>query len=253
LDLGPYGNSLPRPDPNGPNIEQIGQPIGSFYGYKFIGIYKDQQDFDNSPKYTGGDGPSAVGTVKYADINHDGIIDAKDKTIIGNPNPKFTYGMTNNLSYKNFDFSTTLSGSYGNDIENRTLEYIQNLDGVFNVTKDVANRWKSPADPGDGVHPRILVGDALARTTNSRWVSSGSFLTIKNVTLGYTIPLPKDNKYIKSIRVYTSGQQLFVFTKYQGANPEVSANGNDPLNIGIDYTSYPVPRTISFGLNVNLR
>lgn len=253
LNLGPYGASLPRGDANGPNIEQIGQPIGSFYGYKFLGVYKDQQDFDNSPKYLGSDAPSQVGTVKYADINKDGVIDAKDKTIIGNPNPKFTYGMTNTLGYKNFDFSTTLSGSYGNDIENRTLEYIQNLDGVFNVTKDVANRWMSPSDPGDGVHPRILVSTALARTTNSRWVSSGSYLTIKNVTFGYTIPLLNDNRYIKSIRVYASGQQLWVFTKYKGANPEVNANGNDPLNIGIDYTSYPVPRTISFGLNVNLK
>lgn len=252
MNLGPYGNNLPR-GANGPNIEQIGQPIGSFYGYKFLGVYKDQQDFDTSPKYLGSDAPSQVGTVKYADINNDGVIDAKDKTIIGNPNPKFTYGMTNTLAYKNFDFSTTLSGSYGNDIENRTLEYIQNLDGVFNVTKDVANRWKSPSDSGDGVHPRIAVSTALARTTNSRWVSNGSYLTIKNVTLGYTMPLFNDNKYIKSIRVYASGQQLWVFTKYKGANPEVNSNGNDPLNIGIDYTSYPVPRTISFGLNVNLK
>jgi TonB-linked SusC/RagA family outer membrane protein len=253
LNLGPYGNSLPRSDSNAPNIEQVGQPLGAFYGYKFIGIYENQQDFNNSPKYYGSDGPSAVGTVKYADINHDGVIDANDKTIIGNPNPKFTYGMTNNWSYKNFDLSLSLAGSYGNDIENRTLEYIQNLDGVFNVTADVANRWKSPTDPGDGVHPRILVGDALARTTNSRWVTSGSYMTIKNLTLGYTIPVPQTNNYIKSFRVYASGQQLYVFTNYKGANPEVNANGNDPINIGIDYTSYPVPRTISFGVNVNLK
>ena len=254
LNLGAYGNSLPRSDANGPNIEEVGQPLGAFYGYKFIGIYENQQDYDNSPKYNGSDGPSAVGTVKYADINHDGVIDANDKTIIGNPNPTFTYGITNNLSYKNFDLGISLSGSYGNDIENRTLEYIQNLDGVFNVTADVANRWKSPTDPGLGVHPRILVGDALARTTNSRWVTGGSYLTIKNVTLGYTIPMTGDNKYIKSIRVYASGQQLYVFTKYKGANPEVSANGpGDPINIGIDYTSYPVPRTVSFGVNMNIK
>jgi TonB-linked SusC/RagA family outer membrane protein len=253
LDLGIYGNSLPRSDANGPNIEQVGKPLGTFYGYKFIGIYKNQADFDSSPKYLGSDGPSAVGTVKYADINGDGVIDEKDKTIIGNPNPKFTYGITNNFTYKNFDLGISLAGSYGNDIENRTLEYIQNLDGVFNVTADVANRWKSPTDPGDGVHPRILVGDALARTTNSRWITKGSFLTLKNATLGYTIPVNDSNKYIKSIRVYASGQQLYVFTHYKGANPEVNANGNDPINIGIDYTSYPVPRTVSFGVNVNIK
>ncbi|MBD1393389.1 SusC/RagA family TonB-linked outer membrane protein [Mucilaginibacter glaciei] len=252
LDLGPYGTSLPR-DPNGANIEMIGQPLGMFYGYKFIGVYKNQADFDASAKYTGSDSPSQVGTVKYADTNGDGIIDARDKTIIGNPNPDFTYGMTNNLTYKNFDFGVTVSGAYGGDLQNRTLEYTQNLDGVFNVTKDVANRWKSEADPGDGVHPRIVVGTALARNTNSRWVSDGSFLTVKNVTLGYSIPM-KNNNYIKSIRVYTSGQQLIVFTKYKGANPEVSGvEGSSVVNIGIDNTSYPVPRTISFGVNVNLK
>ncbi|WP_183557829.1 SusC/RagA family TonB-linked outer membrane protein [Mucilaginibacter sp. SP1R1] len=253
LNLGPYGSYLPR-NTNGSNIEMIGQPLGMFYGYKFIGIYKNQQDFDSSAKYLGSDSPSAVGTVKYADINGDGVIDLKDQTFIGNPNPDFTYGMTNNLYFKNFDFGVTVSGAYGGDLQNRTLEYIQNLDGVFNVTKDVANRWKSPTDPGDGVHPRIVVGTALARYTNSRWVSDGSYLTVKNVTLGYTIPLNKSNNYFKSIRVYTSAQQLFVFTKYKGANPEVSGlEGSSPLNIGIDNTSYPVPRTISFGVNVNLK
>ncbi|WP_295715133.1 TonB-dependent receptor [Mucilaginibacter sp.] len=253
LNLGPYGSYLPR-NTNGSNIEMIGQPLGMFYGYKFIGVYKNQQDFDSSAKYLGSDSPSQVGTVKYADINKDGVIDLKDQTFIGNPNPDFTYGMTNNLYYKKFDFGVTVSGAYGGDLQNRTLEYTQNLDGVFNVTKDVANRWKSPTDPGAGVHPRIVVGTALARYTNSRWVTDGSYLTVKNVTLGYTIPLNKSNNYIKSIRVYTSAQQLFVFTKYKGANPEVSGlEGSSPLNIGIDNTSYPVPRTISFGVNVNLK
>ncbi|MDN3581413.1 SusC/RagA family TonB-linked outer membrane protein [Mucilaginibacter flavus] len=253
LNLGPYGSYLPR-NTNDPNIEMIGHPLGAFYGYKFIGVYKNQQDFDNSAKYTGSDSPSQVGTVKYADINGDGVINLKDQTFIGNPNPDFTYGLTNNLYYKKFDLGISMSGSYGGDLQNRTLEYTQNLDGVFNVTKDVANRWKSPTDPGAGVHPRIVVGTALARYTNSRWVSDASYLTVKNVTFGYTIPIDKDNNYIKSVRVYTSAQQLFVFTKYKGANPEVSGNeGSSGLNIGIDNTSYPVPRTFSFGVNVNLK
>ncbi|WP_159471176.1 TonB-dependent receptor [Dyadobacter sp. 3J3] len=252
LNLGPYDPALPRGDANGPNIIQIGSAIGSFFGYKFLGVYKTQADLDASPKYLGGDGPSTVGTVKYADINGDGVITVADKTIIGNPNPKFMFGMTNNLSYGNFDFSTVIAGQYGNDIQNRTLEYIQNLDGVFNVTKDVARRWKSEQDPGDGIHPRAVVSTPLARNTNSRWVSNGSYLTIKNITLGYTIPLTKNN-YFKSIRAYGSVQQAFVFTSYKGANPEVNDSGTNGLTQGIDYTSYPVPRTISFGINVNLK
>jgi TonB-linked SusC/RagA family outer membrane protein len=253
VNLGPYGQNLPT-QTNGTNIEEVGQPIGSFYGYKRIGIYENQADFNNSPKYLQGGllYASAVGTVKFADVNHDGVIDQNDRTIIGNPNPKFTYGMTNNIAYKNFDLSISLAGSYGNDIMNRTLEYIQNLDGVFNVTADVANRWKSPSDPGAGVFPRILVGDALDRTANSRWVTSGSYLTIKNIALGYTIPVT-DNKYFKSIRFYGSIQQVWVFTGYNGANPEVSAYGTNGLNQGVDYTSYPVPRTFSAGLNMNLK
>lgn len=252
LNLGPYNPALPRSDANGPNITQIGSPIGSFYGYKFLGVYRNQADFDTSPKYLGTDSPSMVGTVKYADTNGDGVITVADKTIIGNPNPTFFYGMTNNLSYGNVDFSVVIAGQYGNSIMNRTLEYIQNLDGVFNVTKDVGRRWKSEQDPGDGVHPRAVVSTALARTTNSRWVTDGSYLTVKNITLGYTLPLAQNN-YFRSIRAYGSVQQAFVITSYKGANPEVNDSGTNALVQGIDYTSYPVPRTISFGVNVNLK
>jgi len=252
VDLGPYANSLPRGDANGPNITQIGAPIGSFYGYKFLGVYVDQKDLDNSPQYLGGDSKSDVGTVKYADVNGDGVITAADKTITGNPNPDFIYGMSNDFSYKGFDFGFVISGMQGFDIQNRTLEYIQNLDGVFNVTKDVARRWKSPTDPGDGIHPRAVVSTPLARNTNSRWVSDGSFLTVKNITLGYAVPV-RNNNYIKSLRLYGGIQQALVLTKYKGANPEVNDSGTSALVQGIDYTSYPVPRTYTIGINMNFR
>lgn len=251
VNLGPYDKSLPRGDANGPNITIIGSPIGSFYGYSFLGVYVNQQDLDNSPQYLGGDSRSAVGTVKYADINGDKQITPADKTIIGDPNPDFIYGMSNDLSYKNFDFSIVISGQYGFDIQNRTLEYIQNLDGVFNVTKDVARRWKSPSDPGDGVHPRAVVSTPLARNTNSRWVTDGSFLTVKNITLGYTVPLT--NNYIKGLRLYGGIQQALVLTNYKGANPEVNDSGTSALVQGIDYTSYPVPRTYTFGVSLTIR
>lgn len=249
VNVDPYTGLLPRGDPNNPTINQVGSPIGLFYGYKFLGVYKDQQDFDNSPKYAN----SAVGTVKMADVNGDGVVNLNDLTVIGDPNPDFTFGITNNLAYKNFDFTVVASGSYGNDIQNRTLEYIQNLDGVFNVTKDVARRWKSVQDPGDGVHPKAGAY-TIERNTNSRWVSDGSYLTIKNITLGYTLPF-QNNKYLKSVRLYTSVQQAFVFTNYSGANPEVNNYGGNSTGLvqGIDNTTYPVPRTFNFGLNVNLK
>jgi TonB-linked SusC/RagA family outer membrane protein len=252
VNLGPYATNLPRGDANGPNITMIGKPIGSFYGYQFLGVYMNQQDLDASPQYLGSDSKSTIGTVKYADVNGDKVITADDKTIIGDPNPDFTYGLTNDFSYKNLDLSVVMYGQQGFDIQNRTLEYIQNLDGVFNVTRDVARRWKSPTDPGDGIHPRAVVATPLARTTNSRWVTDGSFLTIKNITLGYTIPI-NNSLYIKGLRLYAGIQQALVFTNYKGANPEVNDSGTSALVQGIDYTSYPVPRTYSLGINLNLK
>lgn len=234
-----------------PNITQVGSPIGMLHGFVFDGIYKNKAEFDAAPHHA----TSAVGTVRYKDISGpngkpDGVIDNYDTTIIGNPNPDFVFGITNNLSYGDFDLSVIISGSYGNDIMNRTLEYTQNLDGVFNVTKDVANRWRSEANPGDGLHPTTNTGTPLARFDNSRWVSDASYLTIKNITLGYTLPY-KNTAYFERIRIYGSIQQALVLTKYSGANPEVSINGGSALAGGLDFTAYPVPRTVTFGLNVN--
>jgi TonB-linked SusC/RagA family outer membrane protein len=234
-----------------PSITQVGSPIGMLHGFVFDGIYKNQAEFDAAPHHA----TSAVGTVRYKDVSGpngvpDGIIDNYDTQIIGNPNPKFIFGMTNSLTYKNIDLNVVISGSYGNDIMNRTLEYTQNLDAVFNVTKDVANRWRSPENPGDGLFPTTNTGTALARYDNSRWVSDGSYLTVKNITLGYTLPF-KNSAYFEKMRIYCSIQQALVLTKYNGANPEVSSNGSSALYQGIDFTAYPVPRTFTFGVNLN--
>lgn len=228
-----------------PHITRVGKPIGQFIGYVFDGIYNNQEELDAAPKHA----TSAVGTVRMKDTFKDGVIDDKDRTIIGNPNPKFTFGMTNNFSFSDFDLGFVISGAYGNKVMNRTLESTQNLDGVFNVTKDVARRWRSPDDPGDGVHPRAMIGTALARNMNSRWVSDASYLTIKNITLGYTLPM-HNNSYFRSLRLYGSIQNAFVLTKYDGSNPEVSNNGGNALGMGIDWTAYPVPRTFTLGINV---
>jgi TonB-linked SusC/RagA family outer membrane protein len=230
-----------------PFITKVGEPIGQFCGYVFDGIYNNQEELDASPKHA----TSTVGTVRMKDTNNDKVIDDYDRTVIGNPAPKFTYGITNDFSYKRFDFNFVISGAYGNKIMNRSLESTQNLDGVFNVTKDVAKRWRSEENPGDGVHPRAMIGTGLARLMNSRWVSDGSYATLKNVTLGYTFPTQNMLKYIKSIRLYSSIQQAFVLTAYEGSNPEVSANGDSALGQGIDWSAYPVPRTVSFGFNLN--
>ena len=228
------------------NITMVGQPIGMLWGYVNNGVYMNQEDYNNSPKFQ----TSNVGTVKMKDVNNDGVVTVDDRAIIGNPNPDFIFGVSNNFVYRNFDLNIVAAGSVGNDIMNTALEYTNNLDGVFNVAKSVAGRWRSEQDPGDGIHPRTLAGTTgLFRNSNSLWVTSGSYLTIKNIAFGYTFPV-NTIKNVKILRLYASVQQAFVFTKYKGSNPEVNSGGENPLSQGIDVGAYPVPRTFTFGFNV---
>ncbi len=235
-------------------MTKVGQRIGQFWGLIQDGVYTNQSDYDKSPKNQN----SQVGTIKFRDLNGDGVIkygeEEGDKTVIGNPFPKFVYGMTNTFAYKNFDLSIVVAGSYGNKIARMTDQGTTNLDGVFNVLKNVKNRWRSETNPGDGKYGKTTANTGDERDLfHTRFVYDGSYLTIKNITLGYMFPF-QNIKYIKSIRLYTSIQQAFVFTKYNG-NPEINVddNGNPAGSViqGVDYSAYPIPRTISFGLNVN--
>lgn len=231
------------------NITMVGEPIGMLWGYVHDGVYMNQADFDNSPTFQ----TSAVGSVKMRDVNGDGEITVDDRTIIGNPNPNFVFGVTNNFSYKTFDLSILAAGSVGNDIMNTALEYTGNLDGVFNVSRDALHRWRSEGSRGNGLWPSTLAGTTgLFRNSNSLWVTNGSYLAIKNITLGYRLPPSNWAPTLKNLRLYASVQNAFVFTAYQGFNPEVSTGGDNPLSQGLDQGAYPVPRVITFGLNMNL-
>ncbi|WP_158275217.1 TonB-dependent receptor [Pedobacter sp. HMWF019] len=247
LPLGSFSN------PTGGFITQVGKQMGQFIGYVFDGVYMNQAEFNSQPKHI----TSTVGSVRMKDIGGpngvpDGVVDFNDVTTIGNPNPKFVFGMTNDFAYKNFDLSILLSGSVGGKILNYQRESTTNLDGVFNMDKEMLNRWRSESDPGNGLVPRTLSGTTnLYRINNSSWVFDGSYLTAKNIALGYTFKFD-NNKYIKKLRAYTSVQQAFIITRYPGANPEVNGNGLNGLSQGIDYGAYPVPRTISFGFNLGL-
>ncbi|HKO78162.1 MAG TPA: SusC/RagA family TonB-linked outer membrane protein, partial [Flavobacterium sp.] len=234
-------------------ITEVGKPLGQFYGLVQEGVYTNAADFNNSPKAT----DSQVGTIKYKDVNGDGVItfggDNDDRTVIGNPFPSALLGMTNTFSYKNFDLSIVCSGSVGNDLMVMTDQGTTNLDGVFNVLSDVQNRWRSEANPGDGRYGKTTAATYMERDWSStRFVSDGSFFSFKNVTLGYNVPT--NGKFLKSARVYSSVQNLYTFTNYRGVNPEASVSaggtGGSTLNLGMDWGSYPVPRTITFGINV---
>ena len=242
------------------HITQVGKPFGQFYGLVAQGVYLNQQDLDSSPKIPG---RSTIGSIKIKDVNGDRVItyggDADDRTIIGSPFPKFIYGITNSFSYGNFDLSIIGSGSYGNKLLVRHIYSTANLDGVFNLVRDVQYRFRSVENPGRGFYGTTVGGGNVTGIErdwmNSRFIADASFFTIKNITLGYS--LGAVNKFFRSARLYASVQQVYVFTNYWGGpNPETSAqaDGNGDggnLSQGIDFSNYPVPRTYTVGVNLN--
>jgi TonB-linked SusC/RagA family outer membrane protein len=229
------------------NRTAVGHRIGELYGYIFDGLYMNQADYNKYPK----EATSAVGTARMRDVNGDDTIDIKDRTFIGRTNPKFIYGMSNNFTYKNFDLGIIIAGQVGNKILNTNMQNLHNLDGIMNVTKDMQYRWRSESDPGNGKVPRTLSNTTeLYRTINTTWVFSGDYLAVKNISLGYTFG-QKMLRYIKGIRVYGSVQNAFMFTRYPGQNPEVNDTKDNQTQAGLDNGSYPIPRVVLFGANVN--
>ncbi|CAM4011114.1 TonB-linked outer membrane protein, SusC/RagA family [Pedobacter westerhofensis] len=232
--------------------QQEGHHLGEFYGFVFQGLYKDAADLASSAKYGTA---SDVGTIKVKDINGDGVIDdGNDRTFIGDPTPTFTGGLTNNFTYGNWDLNIHMSYSVGGEILNAAKwAYQTNLDGSRLMLAAAADRWRSPENPGSGIYPRTKTGTtAMGRQVNSQWIENGSYLTLKNVSLGYRINLK--NPLVKSLRVFGSVQQAFVITGYSGLNPEINFAGQDPtLGIGVDENAYPVPRTFSFGLSATFK
>lgn len=248
LALGPTGDRILSGSGVGEtNVTMIGEPIGSYFGYKQIGIFKDAADLHTNPH----DNTTRAGDVKYQDVSGDGIIDARDRTIIGNNQPDFIYGMTNMFSYNNIDLSISIQGMQGGQILNLSRRFFDNLEGGGNNLTVALDRWRSPENPGNGMVPR-----ANARTTgnnnavSSRWVEDGSYLRIQNVSLGYKLPKSVINRLkLQQVRIYASAQNLHTWSDYLNFNPEVS-NYEGPLTGGVDYGSYPLARTVTFGINV---
>lgn len=248
LALGPTGDAIRSGSGVGEtNITVIGKPLGNFYGYQQLGVFKDQADLDSYPH----DATARPGDVKFADINGDGKFNADDRTLIGNNQPDFIYGMTNTFSFKGFDLGITLQGVQGGKILNLSRRFIENLEGNQNQLTTVLDRWRSPQEPGNGTVPR-----ANQRTTgnsnaiSSRWVEDASYFRIRNITLGYNLPKTViDRLKIQSLRLYGGIQNAFTSTKYLGYNPEVSGYEN-ALTGGVDYGSYPLARTYTIGLNI---
>lgn len=225
------------------NVSKVGRPIGMIYGYKVLGIFQNQAEIDASPTQPG----ALPGVYKYADSNGDGIItfDQQDMVEIGNPWPKYTYGLTLGGDYKNFDLSVIFTGAQHYDLLAQIEKTTMNMDGVFNVSTEVKDRWRSEENPGNGLIPTTDTW-VNERECNSKYVYDASHLWVKNVSLGYTIP--KSTLHFSSVRAYLSVDNLFLFTSYPGNNPDV--NGNGGTSPGYDDVAYPVARTFSIGANI---
>ena len=223
-----------------------GTAVNEFYGFVTQGLFQTYYDVQAHATQTNGANVYArtsAGDIRYKDLNNDGIINTNDETALGNPSPKGIYSMTNTVAYKGFDFAVTLQGVYGNSIYNYNSVILQSMTGANNQLATVLGRWEGQGT--SNTMPRAIFGDPNPNSRISdRYIENGSYMRIKNATLGYTLPRFK-NAGIKSIRVYVAGQNLYTFTKYTGFDPEVAANG-------IDNNLYPVVRTISVGLNLGL-
>ncbi|MBE7171487.1 MAG: TonB-dependent receptor [Williamsia sp.] len=229
-------------------ITQIGSPIGSYYGYVNGGVFKDQKEIDNYPHYA----TAKPGDRRFIDINGDKKIDANDRTRIGSYFPDYIAGLTNEFSFQGFDLSIQFQTVQGNEILNLQRRYLFNLEGNANQYIEALPYWKSPTDPGDGNVMRAnRVTNANSAQISSFHVEDGSFIRLRNLSLGYTVGGKLLNNKIKSLRLYVSAQNLYTWTKYLGYNPEVNARPDNSLSQGEDYGSYPLARTITGGINLS--
>jgi len=190
------------------------------------------------------------------DLNGDGVVDdVNDRTFIGDPTPDFTFGLTNTFNYKNLDLSISMAGQVGGKILAASKwAYLTNMDGSRVPLAAALDHWRSEDNPGSGVYPRTQANTtAIGRSVNTQWIEDGSYLTAKNISLGYNFKL-NNSWVLKNLRVYASVQQAFIITGYSGSNPEIGLSGLDATSgIGVDENAYPVPRTFSLGLTTTFK
>lgn len=266
----------------------VGEPVGQYYGYKVKGMFKDESDFykkdasgnfllderGNRIKVALPEGKNIseneiwVGDYIFEDLNEDGVIDEKDRTFLGNPEPKFSYGFNNTFTYKGFDLNIFINGVYGNKLVNMLREEFTNPMRNSGMLKEATNIARveliDPNQPNEiwNVHvanaetaqvQRITTSDSNDNNRMSdRFIEDGSYLRIKNISLGYTFPRKWISKLnIDNLRIYMNVQNAFTFTKYKGYDPEVGAYNYNVLLRGLDNARYPSQRIYTFGLNLS--
>ncbi|MET3115587.1 TonB-linked SusC/RagA family outer membrane protein [Pedobacter sp. CG_S7] len=249
LEVGPdqrpiYGSA---PNANNAFITKIGSPIASFYGYKYEGVFLSQDDLNKYPHLSA----DKIGDGRYADINGDGVLDQNDKTILGNNNPDFITGLTNNFSYKNFSLGIQLTASYGAELFSFYKRMVGIYHGDRNGMIEQVDRWRSVGQPGDGIHFRATrTPSGWQRDPSSAWIQDASYIRLRNLNFAYEFNKNFTEKLkIKGLRVYVTGSNLLTLTKYSGYDPETSSEGSG-LTKGGDYLGYPTARTFILGANL---
>jgi TonB-dependent starch-binding outer membrane protein SusC len=248
-----------------------GYPIGQFYGYVVDGVFRSYEEIVNSPTQHANVDPITgvwMGDLKFKDISVDGVIDDADRQFIGDPNPLFTFGFNNSFTWRNFDMSIYMQGSYGNDIFNFTRRQTEGMtSGYTNQLATVNDRTRvrlidpegDVSDPGNYTIEMSPTGMPRATSTNpnnntrisDRYVEDGSYLRIQNLSLGYRLtPVIASRIGIKNVRIHGSVQNLYTFTNYSGYDPEIGAYNQNPMLMGVDNGRYPLPRTFTLGINV---
>ncbi|MBK0383819.1 TonB-dependent receptor [Pedobacter sp. SD-b] len=241
----PINNGFARISGGARRVEQ-GYPVNYFYGFKTEGIFQNQAEIAAHATQTAGSNPAtstAPGDIKFVDINGDGVINDQDRTNLGNSIPNFTYGFTNNFTYKNFDLSVFLQGSQGNKVLNFNRWYTESGVSNGNYSKYFLGRWT-----GEGTSnsiPRAIQNDPNQNNrVSDRFVEDASYIRLKNVRLSYSLPAKwMKSAKIQKIQIYGSAQNLATITNYTGFDPEVGG--------GVDIGYYPQARTFLLGINAN--
>ncbi len=249
--LGPEGDPILIPGSAGVrHITRIGDPIGSYYGFVVDGIYQTQAEIDNGPRDTMGN--PTPGDFRFRDINGDGIIDDNDRTVIGSYHPDFTWGITNRFNFRNLDFSFFIQGVQGREILNLTSRHLRNGEANFNAYAILNDRWISPEQPGNGIDPKAeRVSGGNNNRPSSYQVEDGSYIKLKNITMGYNLPQTVIGGFARSVRLYGSLTNVAIWTDYLGFNPEVSMAAGSSLTPGEDGGAYPLSRAFQFGIDIS--
>lgn len=237
-----------------PFIQTVGKPIGALYGYVEDGYYDNEAEVRNDPMYTN-QGNSiilrTIGEIKYKNLDNDPTaITQSDRTFIGDVNPDYTFGFTNNFKYKRFDLSVFINGVQGNDIINMNTRFNANLGSNKNITKEMADgAWVAGQDNSNATGPKVMRQFFRTIFFSRRFIEDGSFVRVKNITLGYNLPLK--SKTISAMRVSVGVNNLLTFTNYSGYDPEINSYGDNPALFGVDLGGYPNSRTYNLSLRCN--